>query len=190
MEKVKRSTHYSLPQILLHWVSALVILWTLSSGFYVAMASVLPETKALVGFINVSLTALLIPVFVVRVYFFFAHKITHRGDSGRWAVYAAWLVHVALYMVTAIVLATGVLMMERDIDIFGWVSFRQPLTDPYWTQWFEDVHIFSCMLLSALVALHIAAVIKHEFSGTRVLRRMWPRRSACVRINLREGDSV
>lgn len=179
-----------MPQILLHWVSALVILWTLSSGFYVAMASVLPETKALIGYINVSLTALFIPVFVVRVYFFFTHKISHRSDSGRWAVYAAWLVHVALYVVTAIVLATGVLMMRRDIDVFGWVSLTQPITDPYWTQWFEDIHIFSCMLLSVLVALHIAAVIKHEFHGTRVLRRMWPRRSSGVRINLCEGDSV
>lgn len=190
MEDVKCRAHYSLPQIFLHWVSALVILWTLVSGFYVAMASVAPETKTLVGFINVSLTALLIPVFVLRVYFFFAHKVSHRDTTIGWAVYAAALVHVALYVLTGVVLATGVLMMERDIDIFGWVSFAQPLSDPYWTQWFEGIHIFACLVLGALVAVHIAAVIKHEFSGARVLRRMLPQRSARVRICLREGGGV
>lgn len=190
MEEVKSRTHYSLPQILLHWVSAAVILWTLTSGFYVAMANVAPETKHLVGFINVSLTALLIPVFVLRVYFFFAHKVSHGASASGWAAYAAWLVHVALYVLTAIVLATGVLMMERDINIFGWVSFTQPLNDPYWTHWFEGIHIFSCLLLSALVALHIAAVIKHEFSGARVLRRMLPQRSPRARICVREGGGV
>lgn len=62
---------YSVGQIWLHWISAVVILWTLFSGFYVAFIDVAMETKNWVGFINVSLSALYIPIFILRVYFSF-----------------------------------------------------------------------------------------------------------------------
>ncbi|WP_338326830.1 cytochrome b/b6 domain-containing protein [Yersinia ruckeri] len=37
---------------------------------------------------------------------------------------------------------------------------------------FNTVHVFSCATLGTLIVLHIAAVVKHELCGKKVLRRM------------------
>lgn len=57
---------YAWQQILLHWVSALVIIWVLLSGFYVAHLNVTPTTFHLVAFVNVAMTTLFIPIFLLR----------------------------------------------------------------------------------------------------------------------------
>ncbi|MNG27010.1 hypothetical protein D3C84_1120710 [compost metagenome] len=36
----------------------------------------------------------------------------------------------------------------------------------------NTVHTLSCVVLAMLVALHLCAVLWHEFSGRRVVRRM------------------
>ena len=64
---------YSTCQKLLHWVSAVIIVWALLSGSVVAIFAVPASVKAWVFFFNVSLTTLYIPVFVVRVYCSFTH---------------------------------------------------------------------------------------------------------------------
>ncbi|MGE4802339.1 cytochrome b [Yersinia hibernica] len=163
---------YSCKQVVLHWVSALVIIWATVSGFYVGLFDVSPEMKSLTGFINVSLTTLLIPVFIVRVYFYFTSEKPEEINTTRFTQFIAHAVHFILYLNIAIVLVTGVLMMERDIDFFKLFIIPQPIHNVAVTALFHTIHIFSCATLAALVLLHIAAVIKHELSGKKVLRRM------------------
>lgn len=55
-----KTSRYSTTQKWLHWVSAIVILWSLLS-FYVAVFTVPESVKAWVGFFNVSLTASISP---------------------------------------------------------------------------------------------------------------------------------
>lgn len=163
---------YTPVQVVLHWVSAVVILWALMSGFYVSIFEVVPTTKAWVGFVNVSLTALYIPLFILRFYWAFLHgrsKFT-RGRSIN--EYMALFVHTAIYWVLGVVLVTGVLMMDRPINIFDVLLIAQPLTDPMAIEWFMRVHIQACVALLALVAVHVGAVIKHEMCGHRVLKNM------------------
>ena len=52
------SIHYSRRRVLLHWLSAAIILWALASGFYVAFNPVSASTEHWVGSLNVSLTTL------------------------------------------------------------------------------------------------------------------------------------
>ncbi|MFS0825468.1 cytochrome b [Pseudomonas phoenicis] len=168
--KVER---YSWEQVLLHWISAVVILWTLSSGFYVAYAKVDDATHAWVGWVNVSTTTLFIPIFVLRCVVRMLKSVPASLDRNPRSRLAAHIAHQALYWLTALVLLSGVLMMKGAIDVFGWWHIPAPVTDAAWqARWFT-VHIASCFALAAVVALHLAAVVLHQSRGHAILRRMW-----------------
>lgn len=160
---------YSSQRIALHWVSAVIILWAMMTGFVVSLLPAGAESKAWVGWVNVSLTTLLIPLFVWRcIIAYFAHG---RRCGGKPTLASA--AHLALYLATLVVLASGVLMMKRPIVVFDWFSFPPPLQATEATAFFYRVHLWACALQAALVALHIAAVIKHALVGQPVHKRMW-----------------
>ncbi|AUM67889.1 cytochrome b [Pseudomonas fluorescens] len=165
------SIHYSRRRVLLHWLSAIIILWALASGFYVAFNPVSASTEQWVGSLNVSLTTLFIPFFVWRTWLFVC-ELEPRGTVLSLNKRLALAVHALIYLVIGVVLVTGVLMMKSAISVFGLVRFPQPLADPLLIELANTVHALSCMVLSLLVALHLCAVLWHEFSGRRVVRRM------------------
>lgn len=169
------TARYSRPRALLHWGSALVILWATVTGFAVALLDLPPALSAAIGFINVSLTTLFIPFFVLRIGYALAQPgpddIAHGNSLGRFLTQAG---HLALYIATALVLASGVLMMDRPIDLFGLVTLPQPFTEPLLIEFFNASHRVFCVLLALLVAGHIGAVVIHQMRGHPVLDRMKP----------------
>jgi cytochrome b561 len=84
----------------------------------------------------------------------------------------ALFAHTLIYLVISLVLVTGVLMMDRPIDVFGLLEIAQPLSDPGLISRFLTLHVWACIFLALLIVLHIGAVIVHELCGHRVLRRM------------------
>ncbi|WP_347903418.1 cytochrome b/b6 domain-containing protein [Pseudomonas purpurea] len=167
-----KTSSYTGVQVFLHWLSAIIIVWALASGFYVSLFDVALPVKEWVAFINVSLTTVFIPFFVVRLYIALrrgrsAEK-TDRSKTERLASFA----HGLIYLVVSGVLVTGILMMDRAINVFDVFFIPQPLHDPYWIQLFLTIHVWTCLVLAALIALHVSAVIKHEVSGRRVLASM------------------
>lgn len=165
------ASNYSKRRVLLHWVSAAIILWTLVSGFYVAYVPVPVAIKQWVGSLNVSLTTVFIPLFAWRLWLFFSN-LEIRAAATCLNKSLALAVHAVIYLTTSVVLVTGVLMMTTPINVFGLVQIPQPLDDRQLTDLAFTVHILSCLALALLVALHICAVVWHESSGRRVLRRM------------------
>jgi cytochrome b561 len=163
---------YSTQRVWLHWLSAAVILWTLTSGFYVAYAEVPARVGRLVGFINVSLTTVFIPFFVGRLFLFVAWARKSRVGTLSLMEHIALGAHTLIYLTVAVVLVTGVLMMDRPIDVFGVFEFAQPLSDSALIARACTVHIGSCLVLALLIVMHLGAVIFHELCGHRVLRRM------------------
>ena len=162
---------YSTCQKLLHWVSAVIIVWALLSGSVVAIFAVPASVKAWVFFFNVSLTTLYIPVFVVRVYCSFTHGLDFSVRRSPREYLALW-VHKTMYVVLAMVLATGVLMMDRPINLFNLISIAPFHTDPASIAWYTRVHVLSCATLLLMLVMHIGAVIMHERRGKRVMARM------------------
>ena len=156
----------------LHWISAAVIFWGLFTGFYAAFAKPDPFIANWIGFINVSATTLFIPFFILRTWFFFRYgkPTVSKKMKGHQLAYT---VHVLIYINILIVMVSGVLMMERLINVFNIIQFSQPLTDAVLTHQFNLVHKFSCMILGVLVFGHVAAVLYHECLGRLVMRRMW-----------------
>ena len=163
---------YSGPRVWLHWLSAAVIVWTLVSGFYVACVEVPARVGQLIAFFNVSLTTVFIPFFVWRLFIFIAHarhtSVSTLPNMEKLALFA----HTLIYLTVMVVLVTGVLMMDRPIDVFGVIESAQPLTDSALIALFVTIHIGSCLFLSLLIAMHVGAVIIHEACGHQVLRRM------------------
>ncbi|WP_448106049.1 cytochrome b [Pseudomonas azerbaijanoccidentalis] len=163
---------YSRQRVLLHWMSAAVIVWTLASGFYAAGIDVPVPIKHWVAFINVSLTTVFIPFFVWRLFIFASHirhvSVTALSIMERLVL----LAHGLIYFTVSFVLVTGVLMMDRSIDVFGVLEIVQPLEDADLLAQFSAAHVWACVVLAALIALHVGAVIVHELCGHRILRRM------------------
>jgi len=159
-------------QVTLHWISAAVILWALGSGFLLAAVELQAGVAAWISAFNVSLTALLAPLFAVRILLAWRHRhqrVHAHGVMGALARHA----HRGLYVVTVLVLATGILMMDRDIRIFGLLQLPAPVTDPYLLQLYHTIHRYACVVLAMMVFLHIGAVVMHHWRRTPVLQRMW-----------------
>lgn len=165
---------YRWQQALLHWASAALILWVLVSGFAVAHLEVAPRTFDLISFVNVALSTLYIPVFLLRWLLHLRWSKPQSLHHDRLMRFVAVLVHEGLYWVTGFVLLSGVLMMKRQIDVFGWFSIPPLLSDPGWQGTWFTLHIGACVLLAVLLVMHIGAVLMHELLGRRVLRRMLP----------------
>ena len=163
---------YCNKRVLLHWISAAVIVWTLISGFYVAGNDVSEQMKNRIALFNVSLTTVFIPFFVWRFCIFLAHARCMRLSLLSLEEKLVWLAHALIYLTVSVVLVTGVLMMDRPIDVFGIVEIAQPLNDPELAAQFVNIHVWACVVLSGLIALHVGAVIVHELCGHRILRRM------------------
>ncbi|RON58973.1 cytochrome b [Pseudomonas frederiksbergensis] len=177
---------YSKQRVWLHWLSAAVIVWALLSGFYVACFEVSAQLRRWVSIINVSLTTVFIPFFVWRLMLFLAY--VRQVSLGSMAVMEgfALLVHTLIYLTVTVVLMTGVLTMDRPIDVFGLIEIAQPLSDPWLIALCVTVHIWACVVLGLLIVLHVSAVVFHECRGHRVLRRMSLRRAGHRLYNLHE----
>lgn len=163
---------YSGQRVWLHWLSAAIIVWTLASGFYVATVEVPAQIRQWVAFINVSLTTVFIPFFAWRLWLFVVHVRSTNLNAISLEKTLVSFVHTLIYLTVTVVLVTGVLMMDRPIDVFAVVEITQPLSDPALIGLFLKIHVWSCLLLALLILLHVGAVIVHELCGHRVLRRM------------------
>jgi cytochrome b561 len=156
----------------LHWVSAAVIIWASLSGFYLATLEPAAALGAWLSWFNVSLTTAFTPVFVMRIIHAIRTSKPASLNVPRWQQRLAHLVHALLYAMTSVVLASGVLMMNHDISVFGLVTLPKPIADPDWNLYFYTMHRQSCAALFLLVLLHVAAVVRHMRAGRPVLARM------------------
>lgn len=168
------SNKYSQPRIWLHWLSAIVIIWGTVSGFYIPLGKPDAETAGLISFINVSLTTCFIPFFILRIIYCLKHKSPPAEPAQQKTHKIAKIAHLILYINISVVLITGVLMMERDINVFNLFAIPAPLSQPSLTQFFHSLHIASCASLALLVVMHILAVVKHQLAGKGVMHRILP----------------
>jgi len=162
--------NYSRLHVLLHWTFATIIIWATLSGFGNALLNLPTVIADGINFINVSLTFLLIPLLGLRVVCALDRQ--EPASPHRLARLLAKGGHLALYLTTGLVLATGVLMMERPINVFGLLSLPQPLQEPLLTAFFNRVHKYACVVLALLVVGHVAAVGIHHWRGEKLLRHM------------------
>lgn len=164
---------YSTVQKWLHGVSALIMMWLMLSGYYVAFVSQSSNIKEAVGAFNVSLGSLFIPFFFFRMYVSFGKGCLVVFKTRAFMPCMVFFVHTAIYLTTTIVLVSGVLMMSRETRIFNLVSLPPLVSDVERLELFAFVHDVACALLALLLVMHIGAVIKHQLAGQSVIKRMF-----------------
>ena len=142
------------------------------SGFWLATLDSDSAVRGWLSWFNVSLTTVFTPVFALRL----VHTVRSPRPAGLDVPTrqrkAAHTVHTLLYALTSVVLLSGILMMDHDINVFSLVTIPNPLQEPGWNRFFHGIHRHSCAALFVLVLLHVGAVVRHHRAGRAVLLRM------------------
>jgi superoxide oxidase len=156
----------------LHWISATVIIWAMVSGLWAGSQPEDSAVRHIIGNFNVSLTTLFIPIFCLRIAMrlFITPPTPVAKAAGLNRM--AHLAHFALYILTAVVLVTGVLCVDHQMSIFNMVYIDPVLMKTQHRNMLFELHSWSCRALGMMIALHVIAVIWHMRSGRDVIARM------------------
>jgi cytochrome b561 len=155
--------------VLLHWISAVVIIWATFSGFGVALLPEHDAVRAWVENLNPQLTTVFIPFFLWRLWLYLKAG-PEEAQSTRQKI--ARLAHLALYLLIFGVLLTGVLMMSHPVTLFSLLPLPQLVYSVDALAELHTVHHILCAALGVAVAGHVLAVLQHQLAGHSVLYRM------------------
>lgn len=169
---------WSLATILLHWLNAAVIVGLLGLGW-----SMLRFFDAATRFdlyqLHKSFGVVAIGFLVLRLAARAIFAAPPDVQMPAWAARAALGAHVALYALTAIVVLAGWVTASSAplpiptivFGLFTWPAIAP--TDGTIFAIAQTVHKWAAYVLAALIALHIAAALKHQFwDRDGLMRRM------------------
>jgi len=178
---------YTATAMLLHWLSALLVVGLLALGWYMADLPLSPQRLKLYNWhkwAGVSVLALTLARLLWRW--------THRppalpaelvGRTPAWQQRLAALTHVALYGLLLVVPLVGWAYSSAagfPVVWFGVLSLPDLLPkDKALAELVKPWHAVAAFSLGALAALHLAAALKHQFvDKDGLMRRMWPASAA------------
>jgi cytochrome b561 len=172
-----RSTadRYGVMLVSIHWLSALLIIILVASGFRAAN-TVDPAAKAAILRLHVPIAIALLVLTIVRLgwWWGFDRKPDPVTGSPRWQERAAQAVHVLFYVVILGMIASGIGLMALSGAapmIFGGAGASLP---DFWEYPPRLPHGIGARLLLALVVLHVGAALYHHFvRRDGLLWRMW-----------------
>ena len=169
---------YGWISILLHWVTAVVIivLWFIGKGIMNAPTEDADAQRQL----HVSIAASAWLVILIRIVWRFRSSHPHIEGQTLLIHRVAKSVHYVMLIAVALMLASGPLMVWSSgspIAIFSWFSIAGPIGESEPIRelaWF--IHSNSASLLSWLVLLHVGGALKHlMFHADDTFARMiWP----------------
>jgi cytochrome b561 len=158
--------------VALHWLSALVIIWALISGLYVAFSCRHADMARGISSFNASITALMTPIFLCRAIYRLGYRAPPLKDLSLINIIVARSTQGLTYVFALTSFISGWLMMRQPIKVFQMVEIPHPLHDPQWLNFFRMLHSYSNFVLGGLVLLHVAGVVKHQIAGRRMVQRM------------------
>jgi cytochrome b561 len=170
------------PAMELHWLAAAAILILLGHGWWMTHAMLPRSPERLSSFAwHAALGYDLLVVMVLRLLWRWSGGVPALPEnSQRWETIAATLSHALIYLLTFATtfvgwaLAGTMLRVSLTKDMFG-IPF--PLIyanqDRAVHEQLEDAHKILAYILAVLIAVHIAAALRHHFvKHNDVLRRM------------------
>lgn len=171
---------YSRTAMALHWVIALAVLGQIAFGWYLQTVPRLTPDRTV--FVNLhKSTGLVIGILIlVRL----AWRLTHEppplpAAMPVWERRAARASHVLLYVCMLIMPLAG--YTASNFSKFGVKLFNRIVLPPWGVDdravyaFFNGLHVATSYVFVALIAIHIAAALKHLFlSRYGVFRRMLP----------------
>ncbi|NKB19430.1 MAG: cytochrome B [Alphaproteobacteria bacterium] len=172
---VKSTTDkYGTVAIIIHWLSALLILVLIGSGFR-ASGMEDPVAKAAILQVHLPVGISILLLTLARIgWWFWADKKPAPVDMTLWQEWASRLVHVLFYVVILSMAASGIGMMVLSGAgpiIFG----GSPETLPdFWDFLPRTPHGIGARVMVALLAAHVGAAFYHHFiKKDGLIWRMW-----------------
>lgn len=167
------SSSYGSMAVLIHWISALLILVLFGSGFRSGYSeSEAIKTFALQIHVPVAILVLLLTITRLVWWWKFDRKPDQIKSIPAWQNRAAKLVHKLLYILLFVLLGSGIamsIMSGLPLSIFGGEPLPNLAELPPRTP-----HGLAARAAVVLVVLHAAAALHHHFVlKDKTLRRMW-----------------
>jgi cytochrome b561 len=161
-----------------HWSIAALVIFSIAYGWWMTHAAPREGRLSLYAF-HSSIGYDLLFLLVLRLCWRAIDRAPDLPqDTQRWERAVAHLGHVLLYLLMLAASIGGWLLVgtfSRRIEgtLFGIVPVPPPVLDRSLHRLFEESHEFLSYALLALVALHVAAALRHHFiKKNDVLRRM------------------
>lgn len=171
---------YSRTAIVLHWVIALAVLGQIAFGWYLQTVPRLTPDRTV--FVNMhKSTGLVIGLLILAR---LAWRLTHKppplpASMPAWERRAAAASHALLYACMLIMPLAG--YTASNFSKFGVKLFNAVLLPPWGADdravyaFFNGLHVATSYVFAALIAIHIAAALKHLFFPRYgIFRRMLP----------------
>ncbi|QQC65611.1 cytochrome b [Paraburkholderia ginsengisoli] len=173
-----RGPRYAGVQIALHWLIALGILGLLAVGFYmVGLPKGLP-VKATIINLHKSLGLTVFLLVLLRIVALAAYNRPPLPPMRAWQRAAARITQGLLYVAMIVMPLAGYL--GSSFNRFGTRFWGIPLPkwgwdDPHLRKLFFGIHEVAAYVLIALIVLHVAGALKHQWiDRDNLLARMWP----------------
>jgi cytochrome b561 len=189
-------SRYDRVAIALHWLIGAALLGQIAFGF--ALDEIAPRnTPARSAVINLhkSIGIVLGLLIAARLLWRLAHH-PPPWPSGlaSWQRRAAVVTHRMLYACMLVMPLSGYVgsnFSRHGLKFFGtpWAPWGPDLPAVY--AFFSTLHIATAFVFTALIALHIAAALRHALvERDDVMQRMWPRRPAAHRGSAHRAPST
>jgi len=169
------SDHYGTVAISMHWLSVVLIVILLASGFRAAHTMDL-AAKAAILRIHVPLAIGVLTLMFFRIVWWlgFDRKPNSVTGSPRWQEHTARVVHVLFYVVILGMIASGIGMMVLSGAAPLIFNGESTLLPDFWKYPPRLPHAIGARLLLALLVLHTGAALYHHFvRRDGLLWRMW-----------------
>jgi cytochrome b561 len=174
---------YNRVQVILHWLIALIVLAMITLGLYMVelpKQSELPpgeeSVRAFYFLLHKSLGLSAVTLILLRIIWRLTHKVPALPETvSKWQQKAAGAIHGLLYAIMIAMPLSGYLQSmysSYDTKFWGIVLPRLAESDKMMKETFSNVHEILALIFIALLAVHIAAAIKHRISDTGVTERM------------------
>jgi cytochrome b561 len=167
--------------IAFHWLLALMIVGSFGVGLYM---SDLPFSIQRVKLFNWHKWAgmTILALTLLRLLWRLSHRPPAEMPGPPWQQWAAKATHRAMYALCLVIPLVGWAYSSAagfQIVVFGVLPMPSLMdTDKALAETIKPLHGWLAYALAALVAMHVAAGLKHHFvDHDGLLRRMWPRRS-------------
>lgn len=173
---VKSTSHsYGSVAIAIHWLSAILIVILLASGFRAAgMSDTGAKADTLMVHAPAGIALLVLTLARIAWWLFVDRKPEPPGNSPPWQERAARAVHLLFYVVILGMAASGIGMLilsGAGSVIFGGSEATLP---DFWNYPPRYAHGIGARILIALLVVHIGAALYHHFAlRDGILRRMW-----------------
>ena len=175
---MQTADRYTRVAVLLHWVIALGVLGQIALGWWmIEIPKSPPGVRAYWFNIHKSIGITLGLLIIVRVIWALMYRAPPLpGHIPAWQQLASKVSHFALYACMIIMPLSGYLgssFTRFPIKYWGMTLPNWGWDSPAYKEFCSNVHQITVILFMTLIAIHVAAAIKHMIAKDGVIQRMW-----------------